>query len=105
MPKLSLLTWLDLNHIMRLMDTMGKEIPANAPWDAPNALEWDRITFKQFLDDNLTQQGAKEFMRVFITTCVTIEAHEASLLWFLWYVKQCGGTAVSFKNNKSIDVF
>lgn len=28
----------------------------------------------------------------FIHVNNTSEAHEASLLWFLWYIRQCGGT-------------
>jgi hypothetical protein len=27
-----------------------------------------------------------------VNLCVTAETHEVSALWFLWYVKQCGGT-------------
>ncbi|KAG0438804.1 hypothetical protein HPB47_016864, partial [Ixodes persulcatus] len=44
----------------------------------------------------LDQMG-EEF---FIAINVTSEAYEASLLWFLWYVKQCGGVKriISVKN-------
>ncbi|GFU52701.1 amine oxidase A [Nephila pilipes] len=40
---------MDLNNVWRLLDEMGKEIPANAPWDAPHAEEWDLMTFKDFI--------------------------------------------------------
>jgi monoamine oxidase len=75
---------------------MGEEIPADAPWDAPHAQEWDTMTFKEFLDRNTWTEAARDFATVFITMCVTSEPYESSLLWFLWYVKQCGGTRPIF---------
>ncbi|KFM66293.1 Amine oxidase [flavin-containing], partial [Stegodyphus mimosarum] len=36
---------MDINNIMWLMDKMGEEIPANAPWAAPHAEEWDTMTY------------------------------------------------------------
>ena len=29
---------------------------------------------------------------MFVNVNVTSEMHEASLLWLLWYVRQCGGS-------------
>jgi len=78
------------------MDEMGKQIPLDAPWNAPKAEEWDKMTFKEFLDANTTTKSAREFMRVYIATCVTNEPYQSSLLWFLWYVKQCGGSEPIF---------
>ena len=82
---------LDVNHVLRLMDRMGEEIPAEAPWRCPHAEQWDQMTFKEFLLENTTTQEARDFMRLFITLIVTSEPYQSSLLWFLWYVKQCGG--------------
>jgi monoamine oxidase len=49
------------------MDKMGEEIPADAPWDAPHAQEWDAMTFKEFLDRNTWTETARDFATVFIT--------------------------------------
>lgn len=93
---------------------MGEEIPADEPWNvcfrfeifatsyrhsyiqAPRALEWDQMTFKEFLDQNTWTSTAKDFATVFNRMCVTSEPYESSLLWFLWYVKQCGGSRPIF---------
>lgn len=96
MPGLGWLTMLDLNHILRLMDQMGEEIPVDRPWDAPKAEQWDMMTFREFVEANTTTKETLEFMRIFIGTCVTNEHYQSSLLWFLWYVKQCGGTRPIF---------
>lgn len=91
-PGFDFLTLLDINYIMRLIDEMGEEIPVEAPWNAPHAEQWDRMTFKEFVESNITNKTAIEFMRIFIATCVTNEPFSSSTLWFLWYVKQCGGS-------------
>ncbi|CAL1287514.1 unnamed protein product [Larinioides sclopetarius] len=83
---------MDLNHIVRLIDKMGEEIPANAPWDAPHAEEWDLMTVKDFLNKHCWTKRAAQFYREICTTFITSEQYEASLLMFLWYIKQCGGS-------------
>ncbi|CAL1274164.1 unnamed protein product [Larinioides sclopetarius] len=82
---------MELNHILRLIDKMGDEIPANAPWDAPHAEEWDLLTFKDFLKQHCWTKRASEFYKHLCTTLITSEEYETSLLMFLWYAKQCGG--------------
>ena len=39
---------------------------------------------------------ARRFASLFVNINVTSEPHEVSALWFLWYVKQCGGTTRIF---------
>ncbi|CAL1287517.1 unnamed protein product [Larinioides sclopetarius] len=48
---------MDVNHMYKLIDKMGGginlllplQIPADAPWDAPHAEEWDEMTVKDFI--------------------------------------------------------
>lgn len=35
------------------LQKMANEVPLEAPWLAPRALEWDRITFRSWLDQNV----------------------------------------------------
>ncbi|XP_042539566.1 amine oxidase [flavin-containing] A [Dipodomys spectabilis] len=90
------ITYLDYNNLWRTMDKMGKEIPADAPWDAPHAEEWDKMTMKDLFDKICWTKTAREFATLFVNINVTSEPHEVSALWFLWYVKQCGGTTRIF---------
>ncbi|XP_036913144.1 amine oxidase [flavin-containing] B isoform X3 [Sturnira hondurensis] len=95
------------NHILRLAKELGLEtykvneveylihhvkIPSDAPWKAPLAEEWDHMTMKELLDKICWTESAKNLATLFVNLCVTAETHEISALWFLWYVKQCGGT-------------
>lgn len=55
-------------------------------------------------------RAARRFATLFVNVNVTSEPHEVSALWFLWYVKQCGGTMRIFSTtnggqvNKSMHV-
>ncbi|GIX79806.1 amine oxidase B [Caerostris darwini] len=83
---------MDINNIFYLMDKMGEEIPADAPWNAKHANEWDTMTYKEFLQKYCWTKGGLEFFKNFVNLNITTESYEASLLSFLWYIKQCGGT-------------
>uniref|UniRef100_A0A8B9MGU5 monoamine oxidase n=1 Tax=Accipiter nisus TaxID=211598 RepID=A0A8B9MGU5_9AVES len=90
------LVYLDYNNFWRTMDKLGKEIPLEAPWDAPHAEEWDKMTMQELINKICWTKAAKEFATFFVNVNVTSEPHEVSALWFLWYVRQCGGTARIF---------
>jgi len=40
---------LDLRAVIRKLDDMALQVPADRPWQASHAIEWDQITFKDFL--------------------------------------------------------
>ncbi len=91
LPANGLLDWLDLNHMFRLIDKIGEDIPADEPWKSPRAEKLDQMTCKEFLEANTIMSGARHFMNIFFGTLVTNPAYLSSALWFLWYIKQCGG--------------
>ncbi|KAI1899630.1 hypothetical protein AGOR_G00063760 [Albula goreensis] len=91
-PMWNPLALMDYNNLWRTMDQMGMEIPQEAPWRAPHAEEWDKMTMKDLFDKLCWTRVARQFATLFVNVNVTSEPHEVSALWFLWYVKQCGGT-------------
>ncbi|XP_048095168.1 LOW QUALITY PROTEIN: amine oxidase [flavin-containing] [Alosa alosa] len=91
-PMWNPLALMDYNNLWRTMDEMGKEIPREAPWRAPHAEEWDKMTMQELFNKILWTNVARQFAKLFVNVNVTSEPHEVSALWFLWYVKQCGGT-------------
>ncbi|XP_068772304.1 amine oxidase [flavin-containing] A [Struthio camelus] len=95
-PTWNPLVYLDYNNFWRTVDKLGKEIPFEAPWDAPHAEEWDKMTMEQLINNTCWTKAAKEYATLFVNVNVTSEPHEVSALWFLWYVRQCGGTARIF---------
>nr|KAG5696501.1 hypothetical protein BaRGS_016540 [Batillaria attramentaria] len=86
-----LLTWLDFNNILRLFNTMCQEVPVEAPWKAPRAEEWDKMTVQQFVEKHVWTRNANDEVKAFVNVNVTSEPYEVSLLWFLWYLASAGG--------------
>ena len=86
----SFLENLDVNHALRELDRIGEEINVKEPWNSKNALKYDRMTFQDFIDQTCYTKLGKKFLKKFININVTCEPYEASLLWFAWYVRQCG---------------
>ncbi|KAG8589729.1 hypothetical protein GDO81_006509 [Engystomops pustulosus] len=95
-PSWNPLVILDYNHLWRTIDEWGKEIPVDAPWKAPHADEWDKMTMKEFIDKVCWTKTAKRFGQLFVNVNVTSETQHVSVLWFLWYTKLCGGTQRMF---------
>ncbi|XP_057709233.1 amine oxidase [flavin-containing] isoform X2 [Corythoichthys intestinalis] len=90
---------LDFINLFRTFDKMGKEIPNDAPWKAPHAEEWDNMSMKQLIDKICWTSAARRFATLFVNVNVTSEPHEVSALWFMWYVKQAGGTMRIFSTS------
>ncbi|KAI8514220.1 hypothetical protein Bbelb_085440 [Branchiostoma belcheri] len=82
---------MDLLHMLRLIDEYGSKIPADAPWDCPHAAEWDSMTMKEFWEKHCWTKAAHTFGDLIVESFVTAKSHQVSMLWFLWYIKQCGG--------------
>ncbi|MGH0171083.1 UNVERIFIED_CONTAM: hypothetical protein FKN15_060567 [Acipenser sinensis] len=98
-PMWNPIVYMDYNSLWRTLDDMGEEIPCDAPWSARHAVQWDNMTMKELIDQLCWTRAAKEFATLFVNVNVTSEPHEVSALWFLWYVKQCGGTKRIFSTS------
>ncbi|KAM4699695.1 amine oxidase [flavin-containing] B-like [Discoglossus pictus] len=98
-PVYNPLVLLDLNNLMRTMDQWGSEIPVDAPWKAPRAAEWDKMSMKEFIDKICYTSSAKRFADLFVNLVVTAETYQISALWFIWYIKACGGTTRVFSTD------
>ncbi|XP_060944266.1 amine oxidase [flavin-containing] [Limanda limanda] len=90
---------MDYNNLFRTMDEMGQEIPREAPWRAPHAEEWDKMSMLQLFEKICWTSTVRRFATLFVNVNVTSEPHEVSALWFLWYIKQCGGTMRIFSTS------
>ncbi|WAR27637.1 AOFA-like protein [Mya arenaria] len=82
---------LDLNNFIRTFDAMAEEVPLEAPWSAPKAEKWDRMTVAQFVDKIIWTRSCKELADIFFRSILCVEMYEISLLFALWYVRSGGG--------------
>jgi monoamine oxidase len=73
------------------LEEMAKEVPPEAPWDAPKAADWDGQTMQGWMDANLTTDGAKDLMHTVIEAVYAVEPRDVSLLYTLFYARAGGG--------------
>ena len=82
---------LDYYNVINKMYAMCEEIPLDEPWDAPRALEWDRITYQEFLEKTCWTTYAKKRMAQAYHDAMAAEPWDMSLLYYLWYLKSADG--------------
>ncbi|OCT91673.1 amine oxidase [flavin-containing] A [Xenopus laevis] len=98
-PAYNPFVYLDYNNVMRTMDQWAKEIPAEAPWKALHAAEWDKMSMMEFINKTCWTRAGRRFANLFVNLFVTAETHQISTLWLLWYIKLCGGTTRAFSTD------
>ena len=70
---------------------MCKSIPLDAPWEAPKADKWDRLSYAAWLDRNTLSKPAHELLEAAIAGLYTSAASEVSLLFVLYQMASAGG--------------
>jgi monoamine oxidase len=71
---------------------MADTVPLDSPWSAARALEWDRQTVRGWLDAQVADTHAHTFLGLCAEITLAADAHEASLLHFLFMLKIVLGT-------------
>jgi len=90
-PKMPLLALLELARLQRRWDREMKTVPADAPWTAPKAKEWDGETLESWIVRNIHTAAAREFARLVPRGAWAAEARQVSYLWFLEALRSGGG--------------
>jgi monoamine oxidase len=71
--------------ILRLND-MAATLDVEAPWKAPNALEWDSQTFHSWIESNAVTPSGRFLLELGIQSVWAAEPRDVSLLHVLFYV-------------------
>jgi monoamine oxidase len=82
-PKMPFLSLLELVLLQRRWDREMKTVPADAPWSAPRAAEWDGQTLESWIVRNVRTSAARQFARLVPRGAWAVEASQVSYLWFL----------------------
>lgn len=72
------------------LNLMAAEVPLEAPWTAPEALEWDGQTMETWLRTHIESEHARNLMTLGIESVFSVEPRDLSLLHFLFYVRSGG---------------
>ena len=78
-------------ELVKLIDRTAASIDLAAPWAAQNAPRLDRITAAQWLDDNCSDRGARDFADTMLASIFAAESDEYSALHMLFYLGSGGG--------------
>ncbi len=73
------------------VDKMCKAIPREAPWEAKEAAEWDRISLAEWIDKNTMSKPAREMLDMALAGPYTSAPSEVSMLWVLLQMASAGG--------------
>jgi monoamine oxidase len=82
-----------LERVLREIDRMADTVPVEAPWTAPQADEWDRITVGQWYDNQGLTHVARTLLEICTVGILAMPTVEVSLLCLLQNVAVCGVTA------------
>jgi monoamine oxidase len=80
----------DAAKLQTQMDQMAAGIDVAAPWDHPNAVAWDTMTFEQWLRDNTVNKAVINLILCWTQPGFGADCSELSLLFVLWYLA-CSG--------------
>ncbi len=82
-PVMSPLALIELAALQKRWDREMMTVPAEAPWTAPKAREWDGQSLETWIVRNLRTAQAREFARLVPRGAWAAEASQVSYLWFL----------------------
>src|SRR4051812_29097357 len=82
-----------LERVLREIDRMADTVPVEAPWTAPQADEWDRITVGQWYDNQGLTHVARTLLEICTVGILAMPTVEVSLLCLLQNVAVCGVSA------------
>jgi monoamine oxidase len=82
-----------VERVLRTLDQMAETVPAGAPWLAPDADAWDRVTVGQWYDSQGLSPVARTLLEICTVGILAVPTVEVSLLCLLFNVAVCGVTA------------
>jgi monoamine oxidase len=92
-PRMSPLALIELAALQARWDREMKTVPAEAPWTAPKAREWDGQTLETWIRRNLRTAETRQFARIVPRGAWATDASQISYLWFLDALRSGEGLA------------
>ena len=90
-PKLPVLSLLELFLIERRWRKEMQQLPVDAPWLAKHARKWDSQTLESWILEHVRTADARDFARIVARAVLCAESHQLSYLYFLEYLRQGQG--------------
>ncbi|HET6637043.1 MAG TPA: FAD-dependent oxidoreductase [Streptomyces sp.] len=90
-PKVSPAALVDFGQAALRIERMRREVPQEAPWQAPHAHTWDRETMWSWTRRNLRTRGGRALMELMIEAGMAAAPADVSLLHVRNYANGTGG--------------
>jgi monoamine oxidase len=91
-PRFNPIALLDFAQAQARLDRMARQVPLEAPWQAPKAREWDAQTFETWIRRNARTAAARSLFRLYAEAVFSAESSDFSLLHALFYTHSGDGT-------------
>lgn len=72
------------------IDQMSRDVPVDAPWNAPKAAEWDATSLHDWIAANTVNPATANLLKSYLEPLLGANARDVSLLFFLWYIATAG---------------
>jgi monoamine oxidase len=82
-----------VERVLRKLDQMAETVPGDAPWLAPEADVWDRVTTGRWYDSQGLSRVARTLLEICTVGILAVPTVEVSLLCLLHNVAVCGVSA------------
>ena len=89
-PRLGALRVADIGQAQLRLNRMARQVPPEAPWTAPRAAEWDRVTLDGWARKALRTRGGRDLLQVAAEAIWATQMSELSLLHALFYIRSAG---------------
>lgn len=89
-PKIDLLSLLNLDFTLKKLEKMARQIDLETPWLIAEAERWDSQTLATFLDQNVHFRNARAVIDAGLETVYATSSAEISLLNALFYIRSGG---------------
>lgn len=85
------LAMMEAIEAMLELNILAGEVPLEAPWTAPQAIEWDSQTVETWIQTHIESAHARQLIALAVESIFSAEPRDLSLLHLLFYVHS-GGT-------------
>jgi monoamine oxidase len=90
-PRMSKRLLADFGQAQWKLDRMARKVPAEEPWTAAKAKEWDSQTLWSWMRRNVYTQGARDALSLAVEAVWAAQPEDLSLLHVLFYISSAGG--------------
>lgn len=90
----------ELELVLRRLDVLASQVPVEAPWQAPRALEWDSFTAGAWYDGQGLSDVARTLLEICTVGILAVPTAEVSFLHLLFTIQTCGVTSELFAESE-----